>query len=293
MGSVNGVPAVVDLDEFNGTLAALQTFASGADYAAQYVSQSWPLATTTMTMNACDTVHASLTLSNAGKKSWDSSTELATTQPRDRTSPFADSSWLSPSRPAAVVGTVPPGVAFKFAFDFHAPAQPGTYDEFFGVVEEGVAWFSDPGQGGPPDNQIEAKIQVVGGDGGPCAAMAGDAGAADARAVPDAEASVDGGEDAAADAADAGDGDMADAGPRNDAAPLDGMAASIDASMDTGFIEGDSAVPTETIRGGGCGCIMGASPSSASMRGGLVIFLASVGLARARARKRRVTPRAA
>jgi MYXO-CTERM domain-containing protein len=35
------------------------------------------------------------------------------------------------------------------------------YDEFYGVVEEGVAWFSDPGQGGPPDNDIEAKIQVV------------------------------------------------------------------------------------------------------------------------------------
>ena len=32
------------------------------------------------------------------------------------------------------------------------------YDEFFGVVEEGVAWFSDPGQGGPPDNDLEVKI---------------------------------------------------------------------------------------------------------------------------------------
>ena len=57
-----------------------------------------------------------------------------------------------------MTGTVAPGGTFKFSFNFHAPAKPGTYDEFFGVVEEGVAWFSDPGQGGPPDNQIEAQI---------------------------------------------------------------------------------------------------------------------------------------
>jgi len=41
---------------------------------------------------------------------------------------------------------------------------PGEYHEFFGVVQEGVAWFSDNGQGGPPDNQIEALIDLVPGD---------------------------------------------------------------------------------------------------------------------------------
>ena len=55
-----------------------------------------------------------------------------------------------------MTGTVPPGGTFKFSFDFHAPAKAGTYHEFFDLVQEGVAWFSDPGQGGPPDNQIEA-----------------------------------------------------------------------------------------------------------------------------------------
>src|SRR5439155_12396609 len=37
---------------------------------------------------------------------------------------------------------------------------PGPYHEFFSVVQESVAWFSDPGQGGPPDNDIEAWIDL-------------------------------------------------------------------------------------------------------------------------------------
>jgi lysozyme len=166
-GTVNGISGNVDLDEFNGSLAQLQSFAGGASmapaYGAQYVSQSWPLATTTMTMTTCQTVAATLTLKNTGTKAWDSNTRLGTTQPRDRASVFADATWVSTNRAAEVSGTVPPGGTYQFKFDFHAPPTPGTYNEFFGMVEDGVAWFSDPGQGGPPDNDIEAKIQVTAG----------------------------------------------------------------------------------------------------------------------------------
>jgi lysozyme len=282
MGIVNGVPATVDLDEYNGTLQQLQAFAgTGVDYAAQFVGQSWPLATTTMTMNACDTLQANITLANVGKKSWDSNTELATTQPRDRTSPFADTSWLSPTRPAAVMGTVPPGGTYKFVFDFHAPAQPGMYDEFFGVVEQGVAWFSDPGQGGPPDNDIEAKILVVGGDGGACRPTAGaDSGGLDAANEPDAEASVDGG---VVDASEGGS--IEDAGSAQDSAALDG---DVEASTEAGGLVGDSGVRAETGRGGGgCGCVVVPSASSGATPGGLVGLLAFVVSMRARARARR------
>lgn len=161
-GSVNGIPATVDLDEYNGDLAALQAFAGGGpDWAASYVSQSWPLATMTMTMTVNEVRAADITLKNVGQKTWDSNTRLGTTQPRDRTSPFAGADWIGPNRPAGVTGTVKPGQSFKFAFNFHAPNKVGMYDEFYGVVQEGVHWFSDPGQGGPPDNDIEAKIQVV------------------------------------------------------------------------------------------------------------------------------------
>ena len=60
-----------------------------------------------------------------------------------------------------MTGTVPPGGTYKFQFNFHAPDTAGTYFEYFGVLEEGVAWFSDPGQGGPPDTDLEAQIVVT------------------------------------------------------------------------------------------------------------------------------------
>ena len=162
MGSISGIPATVDLDEFNGDLSALQKFAgAAADWGAQYVNQSWPFATMTMMMTVNQVLPASITLKNIGNKAWDGNTRLATTQPRDRASPFAGSDWVAPNRLAAVSGSVAPGQNFDFQFSFHAPGAPGMFDEFYGVVEDGVAWFSDPGQAGPPDNQIEAKIQVV------------------------------------------------------------------------------------------------------------------------------------
>ena len=172
-GTVGGISGAVDLDEFNGTLAQLQSFAgggttmpdggTGGTYGAQYVSQSWPLATTAMMMTTCQTVAATLTLKNVGTKVWDSNTRLATTQPRDRVSVFGDSTWILDNRPAQVTGTVAPGSTYEFKFDFHAPPTAGSYKEYFGVVEDGVTWFSDPGQGGPPDGDIEANIQVTAG----------------------------------------------------------------------------------------------------------------------------------
>jgi hypothetical protein len=130
-------------------------------YAASFVSQSFPLATTTLTMVEGQVIPSYIELKNTGTKSWDSSTRIGTTQPRDRKSAFADGSWISPNRLAAVSGTVAPGGTYKFAFNLAAPTTAGDYDEFFGVVQEGVAWFSDSGQGGPPDNDLEVKITVV------------------------------------------------------------------------------------------------------------------------------------
>ncbi|HEX8790604.1 MAG TPA: phage tail tip lysozyme [Polyangiaceae bacterium] len=134
---------------------------SSVAYGAQFVSQSFPLASTTMTMTEGQVIPSYIELKNIGTKTWDSNTRIGTTQPRDRKSVFADKTWIAPNRLAAVSGTVPPGGTYKFTFDLAAPMMTGTFDEFFGVVQEGVAWFSDPGQGGPPDNDLEVKIQVV------------------------------------------------------------------------------------------------------------------------------------
>jgi hypothetical protein len=133
---------------------------SHPDYAAAYVSQSFPLASSALDMVEGQTLSAYIELKNTGAKAWDSKTKLATTNPRDRASVFADASWLADNRIVAVKGTVAPGATYKFQFDFHAPDKPGTYFEYFNLVEEGVAWFSDPSQGGPADNDLEAQIAV-------------------------------------------------------------------------------------------------------------------------------------
>ncbi len=182
-------------------------------YAAQFVSQSFPLATTALTMAEGEVIPSYIELRNVGTKTWDSNTHLATTQPRDRDSAFADGTWLSANRPSGVTGTVPPGGTYKFTFDLAAPAMTGTFDEFFGVVEDGVTWFSDPGQGGPPDNQLEVKIDVVVPEGGPLDAGPG----RDAGPPRDAGThAADGGSAGDAGTAHGPSGDAAGGGPGGD-----------------------------------------------------------------------------
>ena len=149
--------------------SVLAAYGATPAYSAAYVSQSWPLASQPPFQVKCgQSVAAKIVLKNTGTKTWDSSTKLGTTMQRDRASIFAGSDWLASNRAAAIKGTVAPGADGTFAFAFDGPTGsacvPGEYHEFFGVVQEGVAWFSDNGQGGPPDNQIEALIDLVPGD---------------------------------------------------------------------------------------------------------------------------------
>ena len=179
------------------------------DYRAEFVSQSFPPATGptagVLTMHPGDDVNGFIELKNTGGKAWDGKTFLATTEPRDRASDFAASSWPAKNRAAGVGGVVSPGGTHKFMFTLHAPAKVGTYDEHFGVVEEGVAWFSDPGEGGPDDKLLQVKIVVVepGADAGPSDGSVRDAGddatptddatPSDAAKIDDADAGDDGG----------------------------------------------------------------------------------------------------
>jgi hypothetical protein len=178
--AVGGAPAVIGMT-ISGYIAPVGLT---MPYGAGFVGQSFPYASTALTMTAGETLASWIEMKNTGGQTWDSNTKLATSSPRDRASVFADSSWLSPNRLAAVSGTVAPGGSYKFTFNLHAPDKPGTYFEYFDLVQESVAWFSDPGQGGPPDNQLEVQVVVV-------AAPASDGGTAHA---PDAGAA--GGSDA-------------------------------------------------------------------------------------------------
>ncbi len=151
--------------------SVLSAYGVVPSYAATFVSQSWPYASMpALTVKCGQSVVAKLVLKNAGGKSWDGSTRLGTTMPRDRASIFSGSDWLAPDR-AATSGAVAPNADGTFTFSFHGPTGaacvPGTYHEFFGVVQEGAAWFSDSGQGGPPDNQLEALIDLVPGAAAP------------------------------------------------------------------------------------------------------------------------------
>jgi len=138
-------------------------------YGASYVSQSWPLASMPALKVKCgESVAAEIVLKNTGTKSWTSATKLGTTEPRDRDSIFAGDDWVASNRAAAISGTVAPGAKGTFTFAFDGPTGaacvPGTYHEHFGIVQDGNSWFSDTANGGPPDDQIEALIELVPGD---------------------------------------------------------------------------------------------------------------------------------
>ncbi|HEY6462947.1 MAG TPA: NBR1-Ig-like domain-containing protein, partial [Polyangiaceae bacterium] len=189
-GTVGSSPGVMGMT-ISGFIAPVGI--AVADWGAGFVSQSFPLASTTLTMFAGQTLSQTLVLENTGAKPWDTSTRVGTTQPRDRASAFAAPSWVADNRLAEASGSVAPGDSFTFTFDFHAPAKAGNYLEYFGVVQEGVAWFSDSGQGGPPDDDLEANITVVTGVRGnlDAAACTGITGWTQDQATPDTASSVE------------------------------------------------------------------------------------------------------
>jgi len=131
-------------------------------FRAQYVMQSFPLARTTLDLPPGGSFRGFLEMRNTGSATWTAArTRLGTTQPRDRTSRVRGPDWLGPNRPAAIDRTVAPGATGRFVFTLVAPMQPGEYSEYFNLLEEGVAWFGDPGQGGPADNVIQVRVRTV------------------------------------------------------------------------------------------------------------------------------------
>lgn len=84
---------------------------------------------------------------NTGYQTWQKANfHLGTLEPTDRSSAFADNTWLAPQRPAGLVeSSVPPGQTGTFNFTVTAPSTPGTYYERFGTLVEGQQWLSDQG----------------------------------------------------------------------------------------------------------------------------------------------------
>ncbi len=199
---------VAPLDSNHAYWMSMGLGGGGATYAAAYVAQQYPAQ-----MESGKQYTVWVDLQNIGTATWDQKTRLATTVPQDRASPFyTQGSWLGPNRPAAAAAT-PTGQVARFQFVMTAPpvTSATTYKEHFGLVQDGVQWFTTP-----PPSQIWFSITVYpegqGPDGGAAAdgSVAPDAG----PAPPPPDATADAGpvdtrpaNDTRSDGATANDGD--------------------------------------------------------------------------------------
>lgn len=135
---------------------------STPEYRAEYVHQTFPLARDPFELRPNEEVFGYIELRNTGGATWEPGrTFLGTTEPRDVASPIAGSDWVSPNRAATVHAVVAPGENGRFEFTVRAPLTPGDYSQYFNLVQEGVAWFSDAGQGGPPDDQLQIRVTAL------------------------------------------------------------------------------------------------------------------------------------
>ena len=130
------------------------------DWAASYVTQTFPLARDPFPLAAGTEFAGYLEMRNTGSQTWrPGEVFLGTTEPRDGASPIAGSDWVSTSRAATIDREVAPGATGRFDFSVRGPDTPGDYPQFFNLVREGVSWFGEerrpgrrrhPGAGAPP-----------------------------------------------------------------------------------------------------------------------------------------------
>ncbi|NOY91008.1 MAG: hypothetical protein GXP55_07320 [Deltaproteobacteria bacterium] len=134
-------------------------WSSASDYSAAWVSQSFPLASETFELTGGASVSGEFVLRNTGTETWTPGVTLLAPTPRDTPSALAAGDWVNATRAASVDAPVPPGGTGRFAFSIRAPDAAGVYDQSFGVVQEGVAWFAD--RGGPADDQLAIQLTVT------------------------------------------------------------------------------------------------------------------------------------
>ncbi len=142
---------------FNNWFGASLTSA----YTWQYVGQNiYTDAALTSIVNpfavvAGERYYLTLSAENIGTATWNQGqVNLGTANPANRTSPFYDSTWLSANRAATLTQTsVAPGATGTFGFWVTAPSQPGSYNEYFNLVMEGVTWMNPQGLYYPFDVQ--------------------------------------------------------------------------------------------------------------------------------------------
>lgn len=129
---------------------------SGREWVAEYVSQTFPLASMPFDLGPGEESMGYLEFRNGGSETWrPGEVFVGTTEPRDAESALVGPDWVSPSRPATVNGVVAPGATGRFEFTLRGPDAPGEYVQYFNFVREGVAWFSSPA-----DNVVQVRVTV-------------------------------------------------------------------------------------------------------------------------------------
>lgn len=167
--SVSGVGSVY-VPPYMSLIQAYETLAGGGEptmpppttgprLRAEYVHQSFPLSSEPFPLSPGAQYTGYIELRNRGTDTWTPGiTYLRTTEPRSGASALADPSWDDPGEPVTIDRVVAPGETGRFTFTVLAPTTPGSYDQYFGVYQEGVGWFGD--DGGPIDRWIELLVTV-------------------------------------------------------------------------------------------------------------------------------------
>lgn len=112
-------------------------------YAAKFVSQS---IADPITITAGETTTVKLKFKNVGTATWNSSgsrfISAYTMEPRDRSSVFKSSDWLSGKQTTKIFGKILPNEIGELAFTLKAPGKAGEYLEKFYLAAENYSWIN-------------------------------------------------------------------------------------------------------------------------------------------------------
>lgn len=130
------------LIDFAWARADIEIYADAAHTQRLYTSKQGRFPT--LEANTNQKLYVRVTAHNSGHKAWQKSfLHLGTVNPRDRSSPLSDESWVTSNRISKMnQSTVNPGGTATFEFSIQAPSQPGTYAEQFGAVADGHRWLA-------------------------------------------------------------------------------------------------------------------------------------------------------
>lgn len=125
-------------------------------------------------------VHGCLTYRNTGSWEWvPGTTNLGTTEPRDRASSLAASDWRSANRLATISARTASGATGRFCFSLRGARATGSRVEHFSLVHDGYFWAADTGGVSDATNFLTVVTIAAAHDAGTAptdAALARDAG---------------------------------------------------------------------------------------------------------------------